>query len=218
VVPAYNEAQSIGCVTSVLLSEGYSVVVVDDGSDDDTARVAGASGATVLKHCQNLGQGAALQTGIAFSLQFGAKFICTFDADGQHCVDDIRAMWTRLTQGELDIVLGSRFLGSPVGISLSRKLLLKAAVLFTRIHCGLKLTDTHNGLRLMRSEAASKLEFSQLGMAHATEILNQIAFHKLKYSEVPVTILYTPYSKAKGQTCLDSIRILADLVIGRMLR
>lgn len=218
VVPAYNEATSIGDVVTSLRLEGYSVVVVDDGSEDATAEIARSADAIVLQHCQNLGQGGALQTGIAFCLRQGAQFICTFDADGQHRVDDIQRMWNCLICERLDVVLGSRFLGNSPGIPAFRRLLLRAAILFTWIHSGFRLTDAHNGLRLMRGEAASKLALRQLGMAHASEIVKEIARQKLAYSEIPVTILYTDYSKAKGQSGLNSIRIVMELIIGRMIR
>ncbi len=218
VVPAYNEATSIGDVLTSLRLEGYSVVVVDDGSEDATAEIARSADAIVLQHCQNLGQGGALQTGIAFCLQRGAQYICTFDADGQHRADDIGRMWNYLIRHRLDIVLGSRFLGNSPQIPASRRLLLKFAVLFTRVHSGFRLTDAHNGLRLMRAEAAAKLTLRQLGMAHASEIVKEIARQTLAYSEIPVTILYTDYSKAKGQSGLNSIRIVMELIIGRMIR
>jgi glycosyltransferase involved in cell wall biosynthesis len=218
VVPAYNEAESIGAVVSSLRSEGYPVVVVDDGSTDQTAEIARAAGAIVLRHLMNLGQGGALQTGMTLCVQSGARYICTFDADGQHCAKDIATLWERLTADNLDIVLGSRFLGDATGIPWSRKLLLKLAVLFTRLHSGLKLTDAHNGLRVMTPETASRLKLKQMGMAHASEILSQIAKLKLRCSEAPVTVVYTDYSKAKGQSAFGSIRILTDLIIGRMLR
>ena len=218
VVPAYNEATSIGGVVKLLRLEGYKVVVVDDGSEDATGEIGRSAGAIVLQHCQNLGQGGALQTGIAFCLRYGAQFICTFDADGQHRVEDIQRMWNCLIDQRLDVVLGSRFLGNSPGMPASRRLLLKMAVLFTRFHSGFRLTDAHNGLRLMRAEAASKLALSQLGMAHASEIIKEIARQKLAYSEIPVTILYTEYSKAKGQSGLNSIRIIMELIMGRMMR
>jgi len=218
VVPAYNEEQTIGRVVSELRSDGHTVVVVDDGSRDKTAEIARQSGAIVLRHALNLGQGGALQTGIAFCLKANARYICTFDADGQHRAEDVRILWERLVSGQYDIVLGSRFLGQAQGISQSRRLLLKTAVFFTRLHSRLRLTDTHNGLRLMTAQSAARLTLKQLGMAHASEILDQISVLNLKYSEVPVTVLYTDYSKSKGQSALASIGILIELTIGRMLK
>jgi polyprenyl-phospho-N-acetylgalactosaminyl synthase len=218
VIPAFNESKSIGRVVSSLRSQGYSVVVVDDCSTDETAQVAQQHGAIVLRHVLNLGQGGALQTGIAYCVRSGASYICTFDADGQHRAEDVRTLWERLDSGRFDIVLGSRFLGEAHGISLSRRLLLKLAIRFTRMHSGLKLTDAHNGLRMMTGEVAARLRLSQLRMAHASEIIDEISRLNLNYAEAPVTIVYTDYSKAKGQSTLGSIRILIDLAIGRFLR
>lgn len=218
VIPAYNEAQSIGTVVRSLRAEGYPVVVIDDGSKDGTIWSARAAGAIVLRHDLNLGQGGALQTGIAFSLESGARWICTFDADGQHCVSDIAKMWDCLRRRNLDIILGSRFLGKSVGMRPARRLLLKAAILFTRLHSGLKLTDAHNGLRVMTAEAASRLQLRQMRMAHASEFIDEIVRRKLRYCEFPVTIMYTDYSKSKGQSGMGSIRILMDLIVGKMMR
>lgn len=218
VVPAYNEAQSIGQVVGSLRAEGYPVVVVDDGSTDETGNAARAAGAIVLRHDLNLGQGGALQTGILFCLESGAKWICTFDADGQHCVADVAKIWDCLVTRNLDIVLGSRFLGNSIGMQPARKLLLKAAILFTRLHSGLKLTDAHNGLRMMTSQAASRLQLRQMRMAHASEFIDEVVRRDLRYCEFPVTILYTDYSKAKGQSGMGSLRVLVDLIVGRMMR
>lgn len=218
VIPAYNEAPSVGAVVASLRAEGYRVVVVDDGSTDETTQAARSAGAVVLRHDLNLGQGGALQTGILFSIESGARYICTFDADGQHCTADIAKMSDCLTDGNFDVVLGSRFLGETVGMSRTRKMLLKAAVLFTRLHSGVKLTDAHNGLRIMTAAAAARLQLRQMRMAHASEIVDEIVRRKLCYCEFPVTIVYTNYSKAKGQSGTGSLRILMDLIIARMMR
>lgn len=218
VVPAFNEAQTIGQVVFALRAEGYSAVVVDDGSTDRTAEIAEDGGAIVLRHSLNLGQGGALQTGIQFCLRCDAGFICTFDADGQHRVEDIARLWTRLASEKYDIIMGSRFLGSAEQIPFSRKLLLKLAVLFTRCHSGLKLTDTHNGLRVMTAQAASALRIKQLGMAHASEIIDLIAGHKLRYCEIPVRIFYTEYTRKKGQSGWGAIRIIFELILGHILK
>jgi len=218
VVPAYNEAQSIGSVVSALRAEGYRVVVVDDGSQDGTADVARAAGAIVLRHDLNLGAGGAVQTGIAFALESGALYICTCDADGQHSAGDIPRIWHYLLEHNLDVVLGSRFLGQAIGISRSRKWLLQLAAIFTRLHSGLRLSDPHNGLRIMTADAASKMRLRQMGYAHCSEIIDEIARLRLRYREFPVTVTYTDYSKAKGQSNLGAIRILLDLFLARMMR
>ncbi len=130
-------------------------------------------GVTVLRHPINLGQGAALQTGISYALRHGARYVATFDGDGQHPRDLVR-MLEKLKEISADIVLGSRFLGEAPGIPLRRKLFLRAAVLFTNVTTGTRLTDTHNGLRLMTADAARRFRITQNGMAHASEFIEQI--------------------------------------------
>ncbi len=218
VIPAFNEAGAIAAVLDPLIREGFRVVVVDDGSMDSTAEISARSGAAVVHHALNCGQGAALQTGITFALRHGARYICTYDADGQHSPGDIRALASGLEAASADVALGSRFLGRAERITRWRRWLLKAAIVFTRAHSGLQLTDTHNGLRLLTGRAARRIHLLQPRMAHASEILVQIARLGLRYVEVPVTITYSAYSTRKGQSAFGSIRILFDLLIARALK
>jgi glycosyltransferase involved in cell wall biosynthesis len=218
VVPAFNESAIIGPSVRGLRSRFAHVVVVDDGSVDATAAAALAAGATVLRHGVNAGQGAALQTGIDYALARGAAYVATFDADGQHQVEDLVAMLAVLQASPHDIVLGSRFLGHAEGLTVARRLVLKAAVLFTNLTTGVRLTDAHNGLRVMTASAARLLHIRQDGMAHASELIEQIGRLGLRYAEVPVTITYSDYSRAKGQRLSNSLLILRDLVAGWLLR
>lgn len=218
VITAFNEASVISDVVAGLRSAKYNVLIVDDASTDETAHRAEAAGARVLQHPINLGQGAALQTGISFALRRGADFIVTFDGDGQHRPDDVPALINALVTQQVDFALGSRFLGSALNLPPSRKLLLRAATWFTRLTTGLKLTDAHNGLRAMTRRGASALKLRQNRMAHASEILAQIARSGLGYVEVPVTIVYTQYSLQKGQRVSNSVSILIDLLAGRLQR
>ncbi|NWG71762.1 MAG: glycosyltransferase family 2 protein [Parvularculaceae bacterium] len=217
VIPAFNEGSRIGEVAAAILPHG-SVVVVDDGSSDGTALAAHAAGAHVLRMPLNRGQGAALQTGLDYALKEGATHIVTFDADGQHRLEDALRMVERLDRDDLDIVLGSRFLGAAENLSAVRRLVLKAGTIFTNVTTGLKLTDTHNGLRAIRRDAAMKIKLTQDRMAHASEILEIIAEKRLKWAEEPVTIVYTAYSLAKGQRLGNAVRILEELVWGRLIR
>jgi glycosyltransferase involved in cell wall biosynthesis len=216
VIAAFNEACLIGRVIRDVRQVYPDVIVVDDGSADETAACALASGAVVLRHPVNLGQGAALQTGITFALARGGDFVVTFDADGQHASADIAKMVQALTEHDAEVALGSRFLGKADGIPVARRLLLRFAVLFDRLTTGLKVTDAHNGLRVFTRAAACKIKITQNRMAHASEILGQIARHKLRYVEVPVTISYTSHSLAKGQTLLGAADIVRDLVLGKL--
>ncbi|MGH9667803.1 MAG: glycosyltransferase family 2 protein, partial [Bryobacteraceae bacterium] len=164
-------------------------------------------------HVLNLGQGAALQTGIEYCLLQNAPYICTFDADGQHAVESVDVLCDYLNRADADVAIGSRSLGHAVNIPFGKRLLLWPAVWFTRMHTGLPVTDTHNGLRLMTNAAAQKIRIRQVGMAHASEVLMQIGRHKLKYVEAPVVIEYTEYSMSKGQPVSNSLRILRNLLV-----
>ncbi len=212
VVPAYQEAGAIEHTLRGLFAYLPNVVVVDDGSTDETAAIAKRAGVDVVRHPVNLGQGAALATGIEYALRRGATHVCTFDADGQHDPATIDAMYARIVEDDADVALGSRFLGSTVGITRLRLAFLRCAVLVTRLHTGLPVSDTHNGLRMMRRGAAERMRLRQPGMAHGSEILGEIARLGLSYVEVPTTVAYTAYSRRKGQSLFNSVKIVCDLM------
>ena len=216
VIAAFNEAGSIGPVVAQLRAGQPHVVVVDDGSRDRTGDEALAAGAVVVRHPMNLGQGAALQTGIDFALAQGADWIVTFDADGQHAAADIPVLQGVQRATGAEVVLGSRFLGRTIGMPAGKRALLKAAVVFTRWTTGLRLTDAHNGLRLLGRDAAARIRLRQNRMAHASEILSQVARLGLRHAEAPVTVAYTAYSMRKGQRLSNSVNILTELVLGRL--
>lgn len=218
VVPAYNEAAIVGQVVADLKRAYDSVVVVDDGSTDETGRVARQAGATVLRHAINRGQGASIQTGIEYALISGAEFIVTFDADGQHKVADVASLLAPIARGECDITLGSRFLGNAVNLPASRRILLKLGVLFTRFTSGVNLTDVHNGLRAFSRRAAGRIHIQLDGMAHASEMIDLIRRSGLEFREIPVTIQYTDYSRAKGQSSRGALRIVMHYLLGRVVR
>jgi len=215
VIPAYNEAAAVGQVIRRVLGRYEKVVVVDDGSADNTAEEAARAGAIVLRHLVNRGQGAALKTGIDYALRAGADIIVTFDSDGQHRLEDVEALIAPVREGRADVALGSRFLESGTRVPLMRLLTLKLGILFTRLVSQIRVTDTHNGLRALSREAASKIQIRQDRMAHASEILDEISRLKLRFCEVPTRILYTDYSKAKGQRSSAAFRIVWDFLIGK---
>lgn len=214
VVPLYNEETVIAGVIDGLHERFDHVICVDDGSSDNSAAVAEAAGATVIRHPMNLGQGAALQTGIVYARrQPELEYLVTFDGDGQHKVDDVVEMLSYARRKNLAIVFGSRFLDKRTKPGFKKKVVLKVAVLITRVVTGLQLTDAHNGLRVIRKDALSHVNLIQDRMSHATEIVHQLAESKLPWKEYPVEVLYTDYSKAKGQSILNSINILFDLIV-----
>jgi glycosyltransferase involved in cell wall biosynthesis len=219
VVAAFNEGESIGDVVRELRTKYQHVVVVDDGSADDTATQALEAGACVLTHLINRGQGAALQTGITYALSQGADFVVTFDADGQHDVADVVQLLTPIAEGRAHIALGSRFLERrEEKMPFGRRLLLMAAVLFMRVTSRVRLTDAHNGLRAFSRHAAERIDLKLDRMAHASEIVDQVAATGLPFVEVPVRVRYTSYSLRKGQRNSAALRVAFDYLMARLIR
>jgi len=216
-IPMYNDEKMILNVIKSLKEAGFNnIVVVDDGSKDDGYNVVkDYTDAIITKHILNRGQGAALQTGMEIALDKGAKYIVHFDSDGQHDVKDIDHMLNTLIEGKYDIVLGSRFLKKN-DIPLKKRIILKLGILFTYLLSQIWLTDVHNGLRVMTSETAKKLNLQHDRMEHASEILDKIKVLNLKYTEVPVTIHYTDYSQAKGQSISNSLNIAFKLISSKL--
>jgi len=213
VIPLYNEATVIAGVIDGLRAVFSNIVCIDDGSKDGSGRIAEQAGAHLVTHPINLGQGAALQTGFAYALERGAEYVVTFDADGQHRVEDAQAMLERARDEHLAIVFGSRFLDDRTQAGFMKRIVLKTATAVTNWSTRTKLTDAHNGLRVIRQDALAKVQLRQDRMAHGTEIIVQLGRTRLPYAEHPVEVLYTDYSKAKGQSLLNSINILTDLFI-----
>ncbi|MGC5629565.1 glycosyltransferase family 2 protein [Georgenia sp. Z1344] len=214
VIPVFNEASVIGRVVSEARETFPHIVCVDDSSTDASGAAAAAAGAVVVTHPFNLGQGAALQTGIEYVLtRTDARYLVTFDADGQHRVVDAVDMVERARTEDLAVVFGSRFLDDRTKPGLLKRLVLKTAVWVTNQSTGMRLTDAHNGLRVIRRDAARHVDLRQNRMAHATEIVLQLGRTSLPWSEHPIEIVYTDYSKAKGQSLLNSVNILWELVI-----
>lgn len=212
VIPMYNEGSVIGTVIRDLRRSVPFVVCIDDGSSDESVRHAREAGALVLEHPINLGQGAALQTGFEFALSdpFMTEVI-TFDADGQHQVEDAVGMVAKLRAENLDIVIGSRFLDDRTELSQAKRTVLKAAAVYTRFTSGMALTDAHNGLRVLSRDLLSKLKLTQNRMAHASELIDLVGDLTASWAEYPTHIVYTDYSKAKGQSLWNSINILVEL-------
>jgi polyprenyl-phospho-N-acetylgalactosaminyl synthase len=220
IVPAFNEAGVIGDVIGDLCSVFAHVVCVDDGSRDDTGDIALRAGAHLVRHPVNLGQGAAIQTGVEYARrQPGAQVFATFDGDGQHRVKDVLKMIDRLGAGDVDVVIGTRF-----GQGVSRPPLLKRVVLQTAARLSprgrrLGLTDSNNGLRVFNKTVADGLDITMIGMSHATEFIMLIAENRWRVAEEPVEVLYTEYSQSKGQPLLNGVNIIFDgFLRGRMRR
>ena len=218
VVPLYDEAAVIADVVREARAVFPPIVCVDDGSRDGSAEAAALAGAAVVSHPVNLGQGAALQTGFDYALGDPAmRYVVTFDADGQHQIHDVEVMVERIRRGDVQVVFGSRFLDERTEAGTMKKLVLRAAIAYTNLTTGTRLTDAHNGLRVLHRDVVARLDITQNRMAHASEIVAQIGAMrfdgaKVSYAEEPVHILYTEYSRAKGQSLWNAVNILAELI------
>jgi glycosyltransferase involved in cell wall biosynthesis len=209
VIAAYNEEQRLPAVIASVKAAGWPwIVVVDDGSRDATAAVAKKAGADVVVQKPNQGQGAALRTGITYAITKGAERVVTYDADGQFLPKEIKAVVTPVLRGEVDVVLGSRFIGKTVNMTFRKRVMLKCAVLFTRIISGLRVTDTHNGFRCFSRTAATQIQITQNRMEHASEIIDEVARHRLPWKEVPVTIIYHHEGQHPARSIAMGFRLL----------
>jgi glycosyltransferase involved in cell wall biosynthesis len=219
VIPAYNEATIIGEVIADVRAVFGNVVCVDDGSRDGTADAAWRAGAHVVSHPMNLGQGAAIQTGVEYArAQPGAAIFATFDADGQHRVKDVIRMIDRLAAEDADLVVGTRFAGVS-STPLVKRIVLRTAAWLSPRGRRLGLTDAHNGLRVFNKKVADDLNLTISGMGHASEFIVTADENHWRVAEQPVEILYTEYSKSKGQPLLNGVNIIFEsLLRGRMSR
>jgi glycosyltransferase involved in cell wall biosynthesis len=218
VIPAYNEEKSMGLVIDDLKRAGYkNIIVIDDGSRDNTYAEAKKKGVVALKHIINRGQGAALRTGIDCAIKQGAEFIVTFDSDGQHRVEDLSAMLEPVIKGEVDVTLGSRFLRK-TKMPLGRKILLKGSIVVQWLFYGIKLSDAHNGFRVLSRRAAEQIRIESDRMEHASEIVEEIVKKNIKYEEIPVEIRYSGYSMRKGEgSFFGAIKILFKMIMRRLI-
>ena len=218
-IPAYNESSVLRKVVEQLLLNSYTIIIVDDGSDMPMKDHLMGLPVITLKHPVNLGQGASLQTGLDYLKKLDPDIVITFDGDGQHDGNDIPKLIEPILKDEADVVLGSRFLPeTKSSIPFSKKIVLQIARFVNFILSGVLLSDAHNGLRAMNKNAWKNIRITENRMAHASEILFEIKKHQLRIREVPVNIQYSQYSKEKGQSAWDSIKVLFDLVLHKLFK
>ena len=214
VIPAWNEAANISKVVNGVKAYADEIIVVDDGSKDETAVLAGKTGAIVIRHPINRGQGAALQTGNDYALANGADIIVHFDADDQFRADEIKDMVAPIIENRADIVFGSRFLGKKANFPPFKKyLIMPLAKIFTR-SLGLKLSDPQNGFRALNRRAAKAIRIANREMAHASEIQIKAGQSGLKIAEVAVTVTY----HRPGQGLSGGFNIMRDLLIHKIIK
>lgn len=218
VIPAYNEARVIKQVARSVLDVGYAdILVVDDGSDDDTAGEAEKAGAVVIRHRLNRGKGAAAKTGIEAALGIGADVIVIMDGDGQHDSGDIRNLVAPIIRGESDVVFGVRPFSNS-GMPRSRVLFNRFGNVVTSVFAGIRVSDSQSGLRAFSRRAALLIDTVADQYEYETEVIREIARHRLQFTEVPITVRYTEYSlgKAHGQSVTNGARTLYRMFWNRL--
>ena len=227
VIPSYNEGEVLVSTIQDILWNGYkNILVINDGSKDNTRHILEKEfwdnkHVTVLNHYKNRGQWAALETGFEYLRRYWeVKYLITFDADGQHDINDVKEFEKYLKHHpKVDILLGSRFLKKKAKwIKLFRRIILKLWIIFTFFMSNIRLSDTHNGFRLIRLEALKDIQITMDGMWHASEIIDIIAEKKLIYKEVPVHIIYTDYSMNKWQSSMNAISIALKMIWNKFFK
>ena len=189
-LPAYNEEKNIASVITKLKKITDSIIVCDDGSSDMTSEISKNLGAVVISHKKNMGYGAALRTIFQKSVELDSDILVTFDADGQHRVEDINKILQPLENNEADVVIGSRFLDNESKIPNYRKIGIKVITKVTNASLKKKLTDSQSGFRAYNKQALTQISPSEMGMGISTEILIKASNKGLRIAEIPITILY----------------------------
>ena len=216
VVPAFNEEKTVSQIIEGIAEKGYKVILVNDGSKDKTLEFAIESKRKypnqifVVSHVINRGLGAALKTGMVLALEKGAKYIVTFDADGQHEIEDIPIVCKPLVDGKADVVIGARpFEDMPLSKSFANYIMNALTLIFY----GRKVKDSQSGLRAFTAYAADVINIVSRGYGVSSEFIKEISDKNLRLEEVTITTIYTPETQNKGTDAIVGLRILTKMVI-----
>ena len=211
-IPVYNEEQQIKKVILELKKTFKNIIVVNDGSTDTTQEILDSLDVINLQHCINLGQGAAISTGFKFINKIkDAYALITFDADGQHSIEDAKKFAMEIKNCNEDIIFGSRFEGRTENIPFLKKIALSVVVFFTNKFSKINLTDAHNGLKAIKISCWPKINITIDGFGFESQIIHQVSKKGIAYKEMPTNTIYTEYSKNKGQKLNNGLIILEDL-------
>jgi glycosyltransferase involved in cell wall biosynthesis len=216
VVPAYNEAKTVAGVVRSLCGPDRRVIVVDDGSGDGTGAAAEEMGAEVVRHVINRGLGASLATGIACALEGDCDCVVTFDADGQHRVEDLPGLTAPILEGRADIAIGARVADRHL-MPITRRLANSLGNLLTWALFGVWVSDSQSGLRAFSRRAASEMELRSDRMEVSSEIIREIGRNEWRVAEVPIVPVYTDYSLSKGQGFLVGLKTAMRLIVRRLV-
>lgn len=215
-IPVYNEEKKIESVVAELSSVFVNIVTVNDGSSDSTKEILESLDVISLNHSINLGQGAAISTGFKYIQGLKNAFaVVTFDADGQHSVDDAKAFAEEILLCEEEIIFGSRFIDSAANIPFIKKIALSVVVFFTNRFSRITLSDAHNGLKAIKKNCLSKIDINIDGFGFESQIIHQVSKKRITFKEMPTNTTYTSYSKNKGQKLINGFLILEDLFKSR---
>ena len=217
VIPAFNEASRIAKVVHDALKYVPKIIVVDDGSTDLTGDVAETAGATVIRHAQNGGAGAATMTGIEAARAMGADTIITLDADEQHDPHDIPALLAPITEGRADIVFANRF-GLRNNIPLIRRFFNAAGNVITLLATGKWVQDSQCGFKVLGPKAVAQIDLKMRGFEFCTEIVRECVQHKWRVAEVPAKVMYSEYTLAKGQSFAMGVKTAFKILLRSFLR
>jgi polyprenyl-phospho-N-acetylgalactosaminyl synthase len=222
IIPAYNEEMVISGVVNNLISElkrskiAADVIVVNDGSKDNTAKEAKRGGAKIINHILNSGAGGATLTGLMYAQQKNYNIIATADADGQHGTNDIIQGIISLQNSNSDLLIGSRLI-NPVGMSRIKRIGNKGLSILTRLLFGVKSTDSQSGLRIYSRRAIENLRWKSNGFEFCSEMIWRAKQLGLTINEYPISAIYTEYSVSKGQNNWNAINILKSLIHQRFV-
>lgn len=217
VIPAYNEATRVGNVVSAALKYVDLVIVVDDGSTDATGAAARKAGATVLRHVENSGAGAATMTGIEAARRMGAESVVTLDADEQHDPADIPLLLEPMKRGDADIVFSNRF-GMRNRIPTIRRVFNAIGNMVTLLATGLWVQDSQSGYKVFGPRALAQVDLRMRGFECCTEIVREAAQHKWRIAEVPTKVIYSEYTLAKGQSFGNGVKTALKILLRSFLR
>jgi glycosyltransferase involved in cell wall biosynthesis len=212
VIPAFNEEAYIGDVVRKLKENNYDVIVVDDGSTDQTNNIARREGADVYTHYINRGTGAAIKTGVLAALMKKKEIIVTFDGDDQHSVEDIPKLVCPIRKNESDVVLGSRFRGDFRAMPVKKVIGNIFLTLFSNLLSGVWVSDSQCGLKAFSRNAAEQMCLEDDGYCFHSELLCEIKKRDLRVSEVSVKTKYSRNGQPKGTNIYIGLQIAASLV------
>ena len=213
ILPAYNEAKVIGKVLMDIQKEGYlNICLIDDGSSDNTHKIAKNYGVQVLTHLVNRGAGAAIQTGITYAKNEDYQFAILIDGDGQHLPKDIESLCQKMEKTDADIIIGNRFFITENSVPKHRIAYNQIANVFTNLFCKNNYDDTQSGFRLLNRNAIEKINLKNRGFGFCSEMIIISEKLSLKIEQTPIRVLYTEYSMNKGQNLREGVRTARSIL------